>query len=305
MGMQCRIRVSAVYSHAMSNGGDGGGGALAGVLLLGAIYWMGVALALPVGLGLVANALLVIWTVGVVGASGAFSVTLLVFYAREAVKTRNWPWVLDLFAAPTVSMWVGWKLRNGIRGFWVDTTQSFNGSAVYQFLGGAFLFVFFLASIPLSVWGLGVGRRNGVGGTVQRLLAGYLPMFFAFGSWTALVLNSVDPVAVKPPEVAALQGVCKDKAAEAASKLVAESGKNKTVRSSGKTMRLDSIGVGDPQGWNWRTGKTKVIATVNFAWWKGDQSAPAGYSTQHWTCLVHWDQDRKRWAIDRMIYSAS
>jgi hypothetical protein len=225
----------------MSDGG-GGAGVLGGVLVAGALYWIGIALALPLGLGLIANALLVVWTVGIVGASALFASILMLAYVRSAVSDRNWLWLVDLFAAPTVAMVVGWTLREGFRGYWVDFTRSANDSAGSQLLGGGFMFVFFLASIPLSIWGLGRWPEKGLEGTFRRVLIGYLPMIFAVGSWVALVANSVDPVPVKAPAAAALQTMCKDRATAAADKLVVEAGK----AVSEKTMRLHAVTVGDP-----------------------------------------------------------
>ena len=280
----------------MSSDGGGGVGAFGGFLAMGIIYWFGVALAIPVGLGLIADALLVVWTVGLVGGSAVLAGILFALYARAATKARNWLWMFDLLAAPVVGMWLGWLLREPFRGYWVDATETSNGNAASQFAWGGFMFVFFLVCIPLSMWGLGRGHDKGFEGTVQRLFVGYLPLFFAVGSWTALVMNSVDPVLTKAPKVLEVQTACEAKVSDAAKAKIAEV--NRTKSDGKHWMGVGDVVAGEAEDWTWRTDRATVHVAVPIQWWRSDKAEPVQVTPFPWTCGARWDSDAGAWLVE-------
>jgi hypothetical protein len=288
-----------VENHDVTVSSDGGGiGALGGFLFMGIIYWFGVALALPVGLGLIADALLVVWTVGLVGGSAVFAGLLFAIYARRAASTRSWLWMFDLLAAPIVAMWLGWLVREPLRGYWVDATAASNANSGSQFLWGAFMFVFFLCCVPLSVWGLGRGGDRGIEGTIQRVLIGYLPMFFAVGSWTALVMNSTNPVLTDPPNPLELQTTCEAKVRDAAKAKFAEV--NRTKSDGKHWMDVGQVVAGEPEGWTWRSDKATVHVAAGVQWWRSDQAAPVQETPFPWTCGARWDPGAETWLVEEV-----
>lgn len=179
---------------------DSGGGGLCGLLGVGALYWMGIAFAPVVGLGLIGDVVMWVWIVLIVGASAVFSLITYGTVGLIAIEDEDWWMLADVIIAPIVTFWLGWINREGLRHWWVDLFAA-NGAGA-----GAFAFFFFLACIPLSVAGLAISQSTklqnevntyGPMGFILRLFAGYLPMYFAFGSWMALILNSVDPLPTK------------------------------------------------------------------------------------------------------------
>ena len=179
---------------------DSGGGGLCGLLGVGALYWMGVALAPVVGLALIGNVVMWAWIILIVGASAVFSLITYGLVGGLALEERDWWMLVDVVMAPIVTFWLGWHSREALRHWWVGVFDE------YGALAGMFAFFFFLACIPLSVAGLAVTQSEtiraeiniyGPAGALLRLIAGYLPMWFAIGSWMALILNSVDPLPTK------------------------------------------------------------------------------------------------------------